>query len=197
MAEMEIQEFELLRYILQILPKKNQCLCQCIWLDFSQYLGRCTWGIASCVLIYHWGRRLDRCPVSSRAMAAQAAAEISLCFDAHGSDQAIHLELCMTLTPKDKPSKCPQQLVIMTPAHLMPSSRCRRITSVTAFLWDRVTASKPAGKVGGLLCFLQPLRFWDDPCFSANSGLANLISGKVSECNNAHGRGGWKISFCK
>lgn len=123
-------------------------------------------------------------------MAAQAAAAIFLCFDPRGSDRAIHLELCVTLTPKDEPSKCAHRLVIMTPAHLTLSFRCRRITSVTAFLWDRVTASYPAGKVGGLLCFLQPPHFLDDPCFSANSGLANLISGKVSECNGVQGRGG-------
>lgn len=70
-------------------------------------------------------------------------------------------------------------------AHLRPSSRCCRRTSMTAFLWDTGTASNPAGKVGGLLCFLQPPHFWDDPCFSANSGLANLISRKVSECMGA------------
>lgn len=41
-------------------------------------------------------------------------------------------------------------------------------------------SQQPAGKLGVLLCFLQPPHFWDDPCFSANRGLANLISGKVS-----------------
>lgn len=150
--------------------------------------------IACSVLINLWGERLDRRPVSSRAMAAQAAAaELpQLCpawlwpGDSFG---ALHDPHSQRGAQQISPAA-----VTMTPARLSPAPG-----AVAQPAWQRscgtVTASNPAGNVGGPLRFLQPPRFWDAPCFSANSGLANFISGKVSECNDAHGRGGWEISF--
>ncbi|KAK4826026.1 hypothetical protein QYF61_003847 [Mycteria americana] len=94
-------------------------------------------------------KRLDRRPASSGAVAAQAAAAISPLLlptslqggNTHpGLTEQFILWLCMTLTPNDEPSKYPQRLVIMTPAHHAQSFRCYHITSVTAFPCDRVTS---------------------------------------------------------
>lgn len=87
------------------------------------------------------------------------------------------LWLCLTLIAEEKPSKCPWQLVVTTPAHQAQSFWCHHVSNVTAVPWDRVTSSNSGGKGGGLLCFLQPLHFWGDPCFSTSSILANLLSG--------------------
>lgn len=124
-------------------------------------------------------------------MAAQAAAAIPLCFDPHGSDQAIHLELCVVLTAKEEPSKCPQELVIMTPAHLTPSSRCcRGITRVTAFLQDTATASNPQGNLVSYFAFFShPTSGMILVSVQTGAWLTSFLE-RFPECNNAHGRGG-------
>lgn len=142
-------EFKLFKFILQSLPQKSQCLCQCLLLHFSHYLGSCTWGIATCVT-YLWGKGLDWCPVSSKAMAAQVVAAISLCCDPHGSEQTIHLELCMTLTPKEEPSECPQRLVIMT---LLISGRAPGAVAEPAWQRSCGTRAQPAIRQGKLVAY--------------------------------------------
>lgn len=94
----------------------------------------------------------------------------------------------------------PRWFAIMTPVHHTRIFRCCHTTGMTVVPWDGVTSSSSAGKAGGLLCFLQPLRFWDGPCFSTSRGLAAPLLGtrtsnakvKVAECTMHVGQEGKK-----
>lgn len=91
----------------------------------------------------------------------------------------------------------PRWFAIMTPVHHTRIFRCCHTTGMTVVPWDGVTSSSSAGKAGGLLCFLQLLRFWDGPCFSTSRGLAAPLLGtrtssakvKVAECTMHVGQG--------